>query len=86
MFLTLSAFSLSFATANMVKTRLRDTDTDLFEEHSHLFDADIGLTAYSALYADGCWRMTEKIYNEARRCHDSIPDKSAWMKVVNSFL
>jgi len=30
--------------------------------------------------------MTDKIYNEARRCYDDHLDESAWMKVVNNVL
>ena len=30
--------------------------------------------------------MTDKIYNEARRCYDNHLDESAWMKVVNNIL
>jgi hypothetical protein len=30
--------------------------------------------------------VTDKIYNDARRCYDNHLDESAWMKVVNNFL
>jgi hypothetical protein len=67
-----------------LKTRLRNTDPDLFEELSTLFQTTI--TTYLTLYLDNLWKITDKIYNKARRCYDNHLDESAWIKVVNNVL
>ncbi|CAG8973654.1 hypothetical protein HYALB_00002220 [Hymenoscyphus albidus] len=66
------------------ETRLRNVDPDLFEEPSSLFET--APTMHSTLYLDNLWKLTDKIYNEARRCYDNHLDESAWMKVVNNVL
>jgi hypothetical protein len=41
---------------------------------------------HPGLYTDALWQVTDKIYNEARRCYDHHLDEGAWMKVVNNVL
>jgi hypothetical protein len=44
------------------------------------------MVVHPASYTDALWQMTDKIYNEKRRCYDNHLDESAWMKVVNNVL
>ncbi|KAH6704319.1 hypothetical protein BKA61DRAFT_680573 [Leptodontidium sp. MPI-SDFR-AT-0119] len=70
--------------ANLVQTRLQASDPDQFEVLSHLFEDPT--IVHAASYTNGLWETVDKIYNEARRCHDNHLDGSAWMKVVNNVL
>jgi len=67
-----------------VKTRLRASDPDQFQVLSPLFEDPTIL--HPASYTDSLWEVADKIYNEARRCHDNHLDENAWMKVVNNVL
>ena len=75
-----------------MQTRLQAADPDQFEAiqafgaSSHLLEDPTVEDTHLASYTDSLWQMTDKIYNEARRCHDNHLDESAWMKVVNNVL
>jgi hypothetical protein len=73
--------------ANPVQTRLRAADPDqseAFGVSSHLVEDPT--VVHPASYTDALWQVTDKIYNEARRCYDNHLDESTWMKVVNNVL
>ena len=70
------------AVANLMQARLQAVDSDPVE--SHLFEDS--MVTHPASDTDALWQMTNKIYNEARRCFDNHLDESAWMKVINSVL
>lgn len=67
-----------------LQTRLRASDPDQFQVLSPLFEDPTIL--HPASYTDSLWEVADKIYNEARRCHDNHLDEKAWMKVVNNVL
>ncbi|KAH6714655.1 hypothetical protein BKA61DRAFT_361753 [Leptodontidium sp. MPI-SDFR-AT-0119] len=67
-----------------LQTQLRASDPDQFQVLSHLFEDPA--IVHPASYTDRLWDVADKIYNEARRCHDNHLDESAWMKVVNNVL
>jgi hypothetical protein len=76
--------------SNPVQTRLRAADPDqseafdAFGASTHLFEDPT--VVHPDSYSDALWQMTDKIYNDARRCYDNHLDESAWMKVVNNVL
>ncbi|KAH9205760.1 hypothetical protein DL95DRAFT_417143 [Leptodontidium sp. 2 PMI_412] len=67
-----------------VQAQLLASDPDQFQALSHLFENPA--IVHPASYTDRLWDVADKIYNEARRCHDNHLDESAWMKVVNNVL
>ncbi|PBP19287.1 hypothetical protein BUE80_DR009523 [Diplocarpon rosae] len=67
-----------------LQPRLRASDPDQFQVLGPLFEKPTIL--HPASYTDSLWAVADKIYNEARRCHDNHLDESAWMKVVNNVL
>jgi len=67
-----------------LQSRLRASEPTQFQVLSHLFEDPA--IVHPASYIDSLWDITDKIYNDARRCHDNQLDESAWMKVVNNVL
>lgn len=57
---------------------------EAFTGFNHLFEEATVL--HPASFTDTLWKRVDRIYNEARNCHDNHFDDSGWMIVVNRVL